>query len=79
MNIIGKFFVKLYKTLRIIKWYEKNDYVLTNNFTLINLVLLFMGPLHEAKLTSILIIIQILCTLLAFTIRYPMAYLFYDT
>lgn len=78
MNILGKIFVKLFRTLRLIQWHENKDYVLTNNFTLINLVLLYMGPLHEAKLTSYLIRFQIFCTILAFIIRYPMAHLFYD-
>ncbi|KAK5644207.1 hypothetical protein RI129_008052 [Pyrocoelia pectoralis] len=78
MNIGGRMFVNLFRTLHLIQWHEKNDYVLTNNFTLINLVLLIFGPLHEAKLATVLIIIQILCTCLAFMIRYPLAYLFYD-
>ncbi|KAF2905694.1 hypothetical protein ILUMI_00478 [Ignelater luminosus] len=78
MSILGKICVKLFRTLRLIQWHENKDYVLTNNFTLINLVLLYMGPLHEAKLTSYLIRFQIFCTILAFIIRYPMAHLFYD-
>ncbi|KAB0798785.1 hypothetical protein PPYR_06665 [Photinus pyralis] len=79
MNVGGKLFVNLFRVLRLIQWHEKNDYVLTNNFTLINLILLICGPLHEAKLTTVLMILQICCTCLAFLIRYPLAYLFYDT
>lgn len=78
LNIIGKIIIKLFKTFKLIQWSEKDDVIITNNLTLINLVLLYLGPLHEAKLTMILIFIQIICTIIAFIIRYPMAHLFYD-
>lgn len=78
LSFLGKFMVNVFRLFRIISWQEKNGYVTTNNFTLINLVLFLIGPLHEEKLTVILIIVQCLCTLLAFIIRYPLASLFYD-
>lgn len=78
LNILGKCMVSIFRMFRIISWQEKNGYVTTNNFTLINLVLLLFGPLHEEKLTGVLITIQCLCTALAFVIRYPLASLFYD-
>lgn len=78
LNIFGKIVIKLFKMFKLIQWIEKEDVIITNNLTLINLVLLYLGPLHEAKLTTILILIQVICTILAFVIRYPLAYLFYD-
>lgn len=78
INILGKLILKVYRVFKLIKWHEKDGFVTTNNFTLINLVLLFKGPLHEARLTTVLIYIQICCTCLAFVIRYPLAHLFYD-
>lgn len=78
LSILGKIIIKLFKTLKLVQWLEKEDIVITNNLTLINFVLLYLGPLHEARLTSTLIAIQLFCTLLAFVIRYPLAYLFYD-
>lgn len=78
LNFLGKLMVNIFRLFKIISWQEKNGYVTTNNFTLINLVLLFFGPLHEEKLTIVLIAIQIFCTVLAFIIRYPLASLFYD-
>lgn len=78
LNVLGKFIINLFRVFRLIQWHEKEDYVITNNLTLINLVLLYLGPLHEAKLTIILLFIQVLCTLLAFVIRYPLAWIFYD-
>lgn len=78
LSLLGKLMVNTFRLFRIISWEEKDGYVTTNNFTLINFVLLLFGSLHEEKLTTILIIIQCLCTLLAFVIRYPLASLFYD-
>ena len=48
-----------------------------NNLTLINFILRLTGPMGEQKLTVVLLVIQILCSFLAFTIRYPLAYLLY--
>ncbi|XP_044748797.1 UDP-N-acetylglucosamine--dolichyl-phosphate N-acetylglucosaminephosphotransferase [Coccinella septempunctata] len=78
LGVLGKFFLKLFKSLKLIRWHEKDGFITTNNFTIINLVLLYLGPMHEAKLTTILIVIQIFCTCIAFTIRYPLASIFYD-
>lgn len=78
LNFLAKFIIKIFRFFRLIQWQEKEDYVITNNFTLINLTLLYFGPLHEAKLTIILLVIQILCSLAAFMIRYPLASVFYD-
>ncbi|XP_063916550.1 UDP-N-acetylglucosamine--dolichyl-phosphate N-acetylglucosaminephosphotransferase [Zophobas morio] len=78
LNIIGKFIISLFKMFKLIQWQEKEDYVITNNLTLINLVLYYLGPLHEASLTVILLCIQVFCSVLAFIIRYPLAWIFYD-
>lgn len=78
LNIFGKIIIRTFRAFKLIQWQEKEDVVITNNLTLINLVLFYLGPLHEAKLTTILIAIQVLCTGLAFFVRYPMAHVFYD-
>ncbi|XP_056648406.1 UDP-N-acetylglucosamine--dolichyl-phosphate N-acetylglucosaminephosphotransferase [Diorhabda sublineata] len=78
LNILGKSIISLFRIFKLIRWQEKDGVVVTNNLTLINLVLLYCGPLHEAKLTAILICIQIFFTGIAFVIRYPLASLFYD-
>lgn len=78
INFLGRFILKIFKIFKLIQWQEKDGYVMTNNFTLINLVLLYLGPLHEAKLTSILVALQVFCTMIAFVIRYPLASFFYD-
>ncbi|CAG9864445.1 unnamed protein product [Phyllotreta striolata] len=78
LNVLGKIVIKLFKLFKLIKWQEKDGVVVTNNLTLINLVLLYFGPLHEAKLVSILIGIQVVFTGVAFAIRYPLASVFYD-
>jgi len=48
-----------------------------NNLTLINLVLRLTGPIKEEKLTILLLVLQLFSSLVAFTIRYPLAFLLY--
>jgi len=49
------------KTFKLIKWQEtEKGIVICNNLTLINFVLINVGPLKESTLTSILIIIQVI-------------------
>ncbi|XP_017781154.1 PREDICTED: UDP-N-acetylglucosamine--dolichyl-phosphate N-acetylglucosaminephosphotransferase isoform X2 [Nicrophorus vespilloides] len=78
LSALGRLVISVFRLFRLIQWQTKEDHVITNNLTLINLVLKLTGPLHEAKLTTILIGIQICCTAVAFTIRYPLAHYFYD-
>ncbi|CAH1174200.1 unnamed protein product [Phaedon cochleariae] len=78
LGVLGKISISLFKLFRLVRWQEKGGYVYTNNLTLINLVLYYLGPMHEAKLTSVLIGIQIFFTCLAFVIRYPLASIFYE-
>lgn len=78
LSSIGKLLFFIFKTLRIIKWETSNDGVTTcNNFTLINFVILLTGPITEKKLNEYLLIFQIVCSVIAFTIRYPTAHFFY--
>lgn len=80
INIVGKIFLFLFKLLRIIHFTEENKsgIMTTNNFTIINLTIIIIGPISEEKLTMILLIFQIICTCIAFSIRYPLASYFYD-
>ncbi|KAJ4444375.1 UDP-N-acetylglucosamine--dolichyl-phosphate N-acetylglucosaminephosphotransferase [Periplaneta americana] len=84
LNTLGKLSMQTFRVLHLVRWKEedtksdKETYVECNNLTLINFVLIWNGPTHEATLTSILLIIQVLCSILAFSIRYPLASLFYD-
>ena len=48
-----------------------------NNLTIINLILRVTGPMKEQTLTMVLLGVQVFCSLLAFTIRYPLAFLLY--
>ena len=70
--------MKLLKLAHVIEYIEDGkEYVQFNNLTLINFMLKVLGPLHERTLTIVLLGFQILCSCLAFTIRYPLALLFY--
>ena len=56
---------------------DGEEWVECNNLTLINLVLKLCGPMHERTLTVLLLVIQVACSVVAFAIRYPLAFLFY--
>uniref|UniRef100_A0AAY4E1Y7 UDP-N-acetylglucosamine--dolichyl-phosphate N-acetylglucosaminephosphotransferase n=1 Tax=Denticeps clupeoides TaxID=299321 RepID=A0AAY4E1Y7_9TELE len=55
-----------------------DEFIEVNNMTLINLVLKLIGPTHEKHLTTIMLLIQVLGSVIAFGIRYHLVRLFYD-
>jgi UDP-N-acetylglucosamine--dolichyl-phosphate N-acetylglucosaminephosphotransferase len=59
-------------------WSEHKDAAQVSNLTLINLVLVWCGPLHERTVTVAILAVQVLGTGVAFAIRYPLAALVYD-
>jgi len=85
MKFPGALVLKLFSSFNLVnvKYYkveneeESVEMVECNNLTLINFVLKLTGPLNERNLTILLLVIQVLCSVLAFTVRYPLAYLLY--
>ncbi|XP_034097482.1 UDP-N-acetylglucosamine--dolichyl-phosphate N-acetylglucosaminephosphotransferase isoform X1 [Drosophila albomicans] len=78
LNSLGRLMVKVLRTLRLVSWQEHADgRIVTNNLTLINFVLVIFGPVHERVATQMLMGFQVLSTLLALFIRYPLANYFY--
>lgn len=82
LSFLGWFFLKLFQTLGLIQFKsnlgEDGAFSECTNMTLINLCLKLFGPMHEQKLTSCLLVIQVICSLFAFSIRYGFVRLFYD-
>lgn len=84
INIIGQLMLKILHTLRLVRIHKskpkdgkKTEQIECNNLTLLNLVLYFMGPLHEKHLVTIILGIQVVCSIIAFLIRYQLAKVFY--
>lgn len=81
LKVLGRVCLFLFEKLHLVtvKRYSKDneDYVECNNLTLINFVLKVFGPLHEQTLTVVLLTIQIICSFIAFVVRYPLALFFY--
>ncbi|XP_063698398.1 UDP-N-acetylglucosamine--dolichyl-phosphate N-acetylglucosaminephosphotransferase [Culicoides brevitarsis] len=76
---LGKLCYYVFKALKLIQVEEKSDgTVISNNLTIINFAIILTGPIHERKLNYLLIGFQVACTLVAFTIRYPLAKFFYE-
>jgi UDP-N-acetylglucosamine--dolichyl-phosphate N-acetylglucosaminephosphotransferase len=76
---LGRLILKIFQLFKLARVVEGDEgEVEVNNLTLINLMLLWKGPTHEEALTRTLLLVQIFGTLVAFTIRYPLASVFYD-
>ncbi|UJR36439.1 hypothetical protein I4U23_029162 [Adineta vaga] len=85
LKTLGWLMLRFFSAIKLIKYREFKKYdneimIATTNFTIINTVLCWCGPLHEETLTRILMLIQIVFgTLLTFFIRYYLVRFFYDT
>lgn len=78
MSFLNKFIIQVLAVLHLIDKSEDNDSIKINNMTLINLFLIKLGPMSEVRLTISLLLFQVVCTAVAFLVRYPMASYFYD-
>merc|ERR1719245_652818 len=80
LKILGRCALNLFAILRLVTKEEikkdGEDWIRCNNLTLINFVLHLCGPLHERTLTIVILCFQIICSVIAFLIRYPAAKLF---
>ncbi|XP_001842541.2 UDP-N-acetylglucosamine--dolichyl-phosphate N-acetylglucosaminephosphotransferase [Culex quinquefasciatus] len=80
LNVLGRVCFAVFRTLRLIRCEESEDGVVScNNFTIINFAILLTGPIREDRLNRLLVVFQVVCSLFAFAIRYPLAHYFYDT
>lgn len=78
INFLNKSIISLLNAIRLIDIVEDDDSIIMNNMTLLNLFLIKLGPIREVQLTMYLLLFQLVCTCIAFLIRYPMASYFYD-
>ncbi|XP_033231452.1 UDP-N-acetylglucosamine--dolichyl-phosphate N-acetylglucosaminephosphotransferase isoform X2 [Belonocnema kinseyi] len=79
ISVLARFIMQLLRFFCLVNWKEDNNNLITcNNLTLINFVLIMFGPMKECNLTKILMLFQIMWSVIAFVIRYPLASLFYD-
>ncbi|KAI6073211.1 UDP-N-acetylglucosamine--dolichyl-phosphate N-acetylglucosaminephosphotransferase [Aix galericulata] len=82
LSALGAYTLKAVKSLHIVDvrsgMDEDGEYTECNNMTLINFVIKLIGPTHERNLTLLLLLIQVLGSVIAFSIRYQLVRLFYD-
>uniref|UniRef100_A0A8V0ZZF2 UDP-N-acetylglucosamine--dolichyl-phosphate N-acetylglucosaminephosphotransferase n=1 Tax=Gallus gallus TaxID=9031 RepID=A0A8V0ZZF2_CHICK len=82
LSTLGTYILKVVKILHIVDvrsgMDEDGEYSECNNMTLINFVIKLIGPIHERNLTLLLLLIQVLGSMIAFSIRYQLVRLFYD-
>ncbi|XP_067947715.1 UDP-N-acetylglucosamine--dolichyl-phosphate N-acetylglucosaminephosphotransferase-like [Watersipora subatra] len=82
MRLLGQLAVRLLNALGLLEVThvkeKENSYLEFNNMTIINLAIKFVGPIHERSLSSLLLIFQVLCSIMALVIRLHVAKYFYD-
>jgi UDP-N-acetylglucosamine--dolichyl-phosphate N-acetylglucosaminephosphotransferase len=83
LSLAGRLVLTLFRTFRLVDVRqnvgEGSEFTECSNMTIINLVIHIVGPTHERTLTVYLLVLQIVCSLIALFIRYPLARLMYDT
>ena len=81
LRFLGRLSLGILSLFRLVhmRRFEKDGetWIECNNLTLINFTLKVFGPLHERTLTIVLLSLQVLCSTVAFVIRYPLALFFY--
>ena len=76
---IGYFILKVFSRLNLIYFKETEKEVIFNNLTLLNFCLIFReNCLNEEQLCHVLFALQVIFSMFAFFIRYPLSTLFYD-
>ncbi|KAM4016657.1 UDP-N-acetylglucosamine--dolichyl-phosphate N-acetylglucosaminephosphotransferase [Anomaloglossus baeobatrachus] len=80
LSVTGSLVIKVAEVLRVVDIRPQADeeFVEMSNLTLINFVLMIIGPTQEKYLTILLLLIQVLGSCCAFLIRYQLVRLFYD-
>ncbi len=85
LKLLGWLMLRFFSITKFIRYREFKNHdneimISTTNFTIINTVLCWCGPLHEQTLSGILMLIQIIFgSLLTFFIRYYLVKFFYDS
>ena len=82
MKFPGKHILDIFKLSRLVhivdeKSEDGETYIKCNNLTIINFALKIFGPMHERTLTILLLVLQVMCSCVAFVIRYPLAKLLF--
>mmetsp|Transcript_50392 Transcript_50392/g.116320 ORF Transcript_50392/g.116320 Transcript_50392/m.116320 type:complete len:450 (-) Transcript_50392:427-1776(-) len=78
LSAAGKLIVFLFSALRLARVERDGSRVRMSNLTVINFALHCLGPMHEPKLTLVLLLVQTACSAVALLVRYQLAGLFYD-
>jgi UDP-N-acetylglucosamine--dolichyl-phosphate N-acetylglucosaminephosphotransferase len=79
-DVIGRGMIRFLELLSLAKITrdEKGEWIDCNNLTLLNLVLFKFGPMNEGTLAWYICGLQILGSLLAFSIRYGLVHIVYN-
>ena len=80
LNCVNRTIIRVFEKLNFVSVHKVPLSVETykvTNFTIINFCLNWYGPMRESQLTSTLLVAQLLCSLLAFFVRYYLSSILY--
>ncbi|KAJ2957786.1 hypothetical protein NQZ79_g6529 [Umbelopsis isabellina] len=79
LSKLARLVLKMFSLLKLVRvvYNDKGEPVECNNFTLINLVLVWFGPMNEGQTTAVILLLQALASLLGFFIRYKLVHFVY--
>eukprot|EP00040_Diaphanoeca_grandis_P004776 m.30088 g.30088 ORF g.30088 m.30088 type:complete len:455 (+) comp16213_c0_seq1:146-1510(+) len=75
---IGRLFIDVFALFGFISFKKSEKEIVVSNFTFINLVIRILGPTHEHNLAMWILAFQVLCSCLAFYVRYQLVLFFFD-
>ncbi|KAJ7305305.1 hypothetical protein JRQ81_011224 [Phrynocephalus forsythii] len=82
LSPLGTSILQIFEKLHLVEVHrgvdKDGEYTECNNMTLINFAIKLLGPTHERTLTLLLLLIQVVGSIVAFSIRYQLVRLFYD-
>jgi UDP-N-acetylglucosamine--dolichyl-phosphate N-acetylglucosaminephosphotransferase len=78
---IGRLFISILEFLKLAKITRTKTgrWVECNNLTLINVILMYLGPMKESNLALMVGVVQILGSVIGFIIRYGLVHIVYDS
>ncbi|KAI9262710.1 UDP-N-acetylglucosamine--dolichyl-phosphate N-acetylglucosaminephosphotransferase [Sporodiniella umbellata] len=81
LGFLGNTILKVFKVFGLLKVFEQDKdgrIMECNNLTLINLVLAHQGPMNEKNTTIAVLLVQAVCSIMAFFIRYKLVHFVYE-
>ncbi len=77
---LGRYMIQILETVGLaqVNRARNGDWIDCNNLTLINIILLYGGPMRESQLAWCICLVQVFGSLIGFFIRYGLVHIVYN-